>query len=1345
MAQTNSITQFRGLIVQPNSFNAQPGSFETATNVVLKYDNIVDKRRGYNNYHQFSASNSINNIFAFDNSNFAVGASTLFKFQDTPVTAQAFCYSGSSVIIINKVAHGLSNGSYISEFNLPDSDPVTPMVPSRQAAFYGAQQVSSSFTPIATRLTGVVTVTSPNHGLTNGDVITVTSTGTLSVTVGSKTITRIGDNTFTFVDAGINATGNFIFTNLNAFFITVAQSATGTASSGVTAATYRYYIIQPGIPFSTSIVGKTRFVATDYSGYFTTDQGLIKIDSASTPFYRAGIPEALDIDIQVVKNSTGNAIGPIQGNTQVSYRSVFARKDVNNILVLGVPSSQTLVYAPSVYTASLSVNAGTHVVTVTSNAHGLIDGDKIYLSSVSATGGTIIDNTEFFITYIGVNSFSFDLDDQGLAAITAIANLYFSYDMSAALRITIPSELTVDHMMQLFRTNTSVDLDTLPDPRYFKIYEAQLTATDISRGFVYFLDEQPALLQLGAEELYTNYSAEGETQAAARPPRAKDITLYKGFLFYFNFETIQTLDLSLVNTESITTGALLTLAGRVYKFVNNASNEPLGNEVIKLAVTTSGTVATVTAPNAYTAGDVIYVLESSIVNIPEGLYTIATAGATNFTFATTVPATTGTVTIEGRTDSTGRYLIKLSKASTLITQGESIELTARALVKAINRDRASPVYAVYASLLDERPGIIRLYNKNIEAAAFVVTMNTGGSAFVPSIPISGTSMTSENAVAEGECMFSKSGEPEAVPYLNRLSVGSKNFEGLRLAALRDSIIFMKTDGIFRLNGDAASNFSVTILDNTTLCKSKESVAVLNNSVFLFCNKGIVSITDVAVQILSRDIEPLVSSITGYAYIENVTSGVSYESERLYLLSTVKPVTALSTSLEDSDIVYAYNYLTNSWSEWLTPFSRGFNNQTEDRLYLIDNTGEQILRERKDQSRLDYGDVQYAAPLRRFIITEAITQNGTPSIEVTSVIPHNLQAGDLITINYVNPALTSIYTLDANVSGLRFVTGIVSEFTFTFDAAVNASGLVVSDLYFNKGICEDVVSASVLVGNRTVTLTTTEPHGLNPNDNINIDKIDSSISALITNDYYFLGTRTVITTPTTTSVTILIGESPSGSVTANVTVTDNTQNFRFCTVLTKPTVQPQIGDMLYSSPLIYRIIESTMYDSTHFVVEAGNPITILSNTLSYLYSAYLSTLKFTPMSLGDLGISKKWTEFHASFRNSDACSGCRILFANDSTSASPSIDWTARVGTDGQTISFNQWGYAPWGEFAWNQGITTARQYTTTPAIHLRTWVPKEVNLGTYIQPTIIHNVAGEPFSLQSITLLTQVGGTRTTR
>jgi hypothetical protein len=186
-------------------------------------------------------------------------------------------------------------------------------------------------------------------------------------------------------------------------------------------------------------------------------------------------------------------------------------------------------------------------------------------------------------------------------------------------------------------------------------------------------------------------------------------------------------------------------------------------------------------------------------------------------------------------------------------------------------------------------------------------------------------------------------------------------------------------------------------------------------------------------------------------------------------------------------------------------------------------------------------------------------------------------------------------------------------------------------------------------------------------------------------------------------------------------------------------------MLYTDPLIYRVAESYMYDSTRFVLVLTNPMKAMSNTVSFLYSAYSAVLKFTPIHGDKPGETKRWSEFQASFRNADACSEAAVSFATNILQSSSQINWNARVGTDGKTISFNAWGHSPWGQFAWSEGVTIAREYTTTPCITLRTLVPRDAAVGTYVQPILTHVAAGEPFSLQSITFTVDKGSHRTTR
>jgi hypothetical protein len=280
----------------------------------------------------------------------------------------------------------------------------------------------------------------------------------------------------------------------------------------------------------------------------------------------------------------------------------------------------------------------------------------------------------------------------------------------------------------------------------------------------------PDLLLEGQPFLYTNSNQEGILQANTRPPRADDVTVFKGYSFYANTVQYHLLSLTTVDPNLIANGDTLTLTDgtttETYVFVASQNpgppivetNEAIGNESVTLSATVAAGTATITSTrHGFLSGDVIRV-----------------------------------------------YIGKLN-------------------------------------------------------------------------------------------------EPEAVPLFNIRDVGSKASPILRVAALRDSVIILKDDGIYRLNGDTVNNFTVTALDNTVFVKATDSVVVLNNSVYCLSNQGVVQITDSAVRIVSRIIEPLLTAILGQD-LEDNTSAVGYESERIYLLSVKRPNTLSSVA----DVTYCYN-------------------------------------------------------------------------------------------------------------------------------------------------------------------------------------------------------------------------------------------------------------------------------------------------------------------------------------------------------------------------------------------------------------------------------------------------------
>jgi hypothetical protein len=70
--------------------------------------------------------------------------------------------------------------------------------------------------------------------------------------------------------------------------------------------------------------GRTgRFVDASGNLYFTTDQGILKLESFDSAVYRAGVPSGLDI-----RGKFAAANGPIGGGKQVNYRVVLVSATV---------------------------------------------------------------------------------------------------------------------------------------------------------------------------------------------------------------------------------------------------------------------------------------------------------------------------------------------------------------------------------------------------------------------------------------------------------------------------------------------------------------------------------------------------------------------------------------------------------------------------------------------------------------------------------------------------------------------------------------------------------------------------------------------------------------------------------------------------------------------------------------------------------------------------------------------------------------------------------------------------------------------------------------------------------
>jgi hypothetical protein len=1351
----NTIEKFTGLAIQPNSLTVPPGRLERAENAVINQDFIISKCRGENLLAQFPNTQSLNRIWEYGTSLFAISQNTLYRVITAPVFATVQCYAASTNVSVRRTTHGLRNGDYITQFSIPTSDVVAEAFEHLTADLYGARLVQTDFSGTVSTSGGTTTIDFVEHGMVSTNTITI-GTNSRGIAPGTYAITFVNNNRFTIATAS-SSTGALSYYAKDAFRITSSNIALSSATSATNAATYLYYnvVSSPAISVTANGVGVSRQLAAQGNSYFTTDNGIYKLEREDLPALEAGLPPGLDV--QVVQNG---ASGPLRANSQTAYRVVFGRRDAQGNLILSAPSQQAIAYNP--YRTALSMNVaivGTlATMTVVDSGHPfLANGEFVTISSytpitVTTPVLTIAPNSQFPVAGVipGV-SFTFAYTvPSGVLPTSFLASIVYGANPTATITASIPSEiLSTEYLYQVYRTSGSVNAQTEPFDDFRLVAEQNLTSSDVANGFLTYTDDLPELLLAGQPFLYTNSNQEGILQANTRPPRAEDITVFKGYAFYANTVQYHLLSLTMVDPSLIASGDTLSLTDgtstETYLFVGDAQNEPVGNESVTQSITVAGVTATVTrTDHGFLAGDVIRLTSSGTSGIPTGNYTVATAAAGNFTF-TVASGATGTATFEGLTRGTSR-LVKRVVTNGTTTVSQAIYFTASYIVKAFNRNAASLVFAQYTSEVTAPPGSITFIAKNLQQAAFRLNASSAsaiGAAFEPRIPTSGTAVQSESDIGPNRLYIGKLNEPEAVPLFNIRDVGSRASPILRVAALRDSVIILKDDGIYRLNGDSTNNFTVTALDNTVFVKATDSVVVLNNSVYCLSNQGVVQITDSAVRIVSRIIEPLLTAILGQD-LEDTTSAVGYESERLYLLSVKRPNTLSSVA----DVTYCYNYLTEAWTSWTGTnkvFFNGFLRPSDDKLYLIPTLAQnKIVKERKDQNLVDYTGQEYCAPVTKAIVGESACIQSSNVVTVTTLVAHGLTNGQLITVSRPSVSMSAAFPGGAtDLIGLRTAT-IVSENIFTFTASANSTTVASGSLYTAQYISEATLSASSVSGLGTVTITTSLPHGLDNGHVVTIENASAPLLAAFASSSDLLGYRSVAVIDATT-LTIQATNPAIGTASGTVVLTDKRQDNTKVTIDTVGAFILSPGDGIVAEGKLYKIESAVKVSSISFIAVLQTPYKSTSNALAFVHSAYRTLVKFSPLTFGQVGLLKQFSEFQCTFRNGQSCSTISLDFSSDSVNSSTKQQWNYRVGIGGVAPSFGGWGELEWGNFPWGGDASIQRIYTTQPSVILRTYVPREVFIGTFIQPILDHKVAGEPLELQAISLFAKPVTQRTSR
>ena len=697
------------------------------------------------------------------------------------------------------------------------------------------------------------------------------------------------------------------------------------------------------------------------STYFVTANGVYKNDSLTNNPKLAGIPQALDISLSKV----GSGGGFLTPDAQVSYRVVWGRKDDNDFLVLGAPSYQEVATNA---TTSVTMSASGSTVTVSHPSHGYATLDTISISSED----TAFEPGNKTIALLNSDEYTYTLTVPHTGSGSGTAGKAFDVD----LEFTIPDGIVDGDFYQIYRTALSADATTFPGDEHRLVIERTVSSSDLSSKTISFSDDSDS--DFLGERLYTNPSEDGISQENRRPPFAKDLALFKGYMFYANTRREHEIKVQLRSLNGISNGDTISI------------HRP-GSSVT---------------------------------------YTFSSAED-----------------IENR-----KFLLSTSQP----TASQNISETMKSLVRVINRETEdSDLYAWYCSGNDDAPGQVLLRGRSLSSDGFylLASSSTVGGKFNPEIPTSGDRVSSSDESVPNGLARSKFEQPEAVP--NEEPVGSEESPTLRILPLRDSLIILKEEGVWRLSGESETSFVTKELDPTVRLKAPDTAVVLNNAVYCASTQGVVRIDEQGTALVSWPEENELKKVISLGTFAEKSFAVAYESERKYILFTPE-----DGSDKNSCLGWIYNYVTKEWTQWSKPVSCGAVLFDSDVLHMGHADDKYVLKERKTLTATgssDYVDEDIPCSITSHTTTTDAEGDTVTMVTVTYDYPARpIQPGFLFTYGNEEATVTAVTTAGLNSFTLTLNEQISMP---VLQGAVGAGGLF-SGVFFGISGDESSLQASI---------------------------------------------------------------------------------------------------------------------------------------------------------------------------------------------------------------------------------------------------------------------------------------------
>lgn len=681
------------------------------------------------------------------------------------------------------------------------------------------------------------------------------------------------------------------------------------------------------------LLARMRFAESNQNIYFTTSTGIYKNDLVANNPVVAGMYQALDC------NATASASGSgfMNNNAEVAYRVVWGITDANNNLILGAPSSRAII----------------------SNVTGGVQNASLQITI--PTGITV---NHFFQVYRSDQSV-------GITAQATLTVQDITYTASAAYPGTLGNATTVAYTAG--GTAGSEVVTVSGTGISIQIQSGVSTAAQVLAAF----NNKATALALASASI-TGLGTNAQTAPASGTLSGGSVTL-----------TSPDDNMQLVYEANPTSGQITAKSITVV----DQTPDSLRGAALYTNATQQGILQQNNQP-PYALDMCLFQTCMFYANVqtPQQMFLtmLAAGGASGVQSGDTITIA-GTTYTAGGSENVGTLTYKLFTSG---SPAQNINDTTLSLIRVINQNATNTsVYAYYLSTTNSLPGQMLLQSRTLGTAAFVVTASAEGAAWSPALPTSGTTVSSTNTSSLNGLMYSKAGQPEAVPSLNILYVGSASKPIRRIVPVRNSLFIFKDDGVFRCTG-VAGNFSIDVIDTTIILLAPESAVALSNQVFCLTTQGVVSMSDNGGPVLSRPIENQLLQLegAGLSNLQAYSFGVGYESERQYVLWTIS-----SSTDTFGTQAFIYNTFTKTWTRSTRQQNHGIILAADNKMYLTNATNNNISQERKTYTYQDYSDEATA--------TSILAING---LVLTLTNVNEISIGDLIfQSTSINALVTSI--------------------------------------------------------------------------------------------------------------------------------------------------------------------------------------------------------------------------------------------------------------------------------------------------------------------------------------------------